>query len=197
LPVVTASLTAPQQARGIVEETAPPEHGGRDPQPAVERQAVTDARPQHTARERLGTGLSRALHGNATAFGYSVTITASFGAVQLDRGQPHYVDLLLYGLGAVTAFSALEGAVTKGFRGALAVGSDQVISLGTALAFVSVGLAITAAHGVASALHGPVAWFAAALVASLVFVLAESVELVLAQWVQERREEPTGDPPPR
>ncbi len=169
---------------------------GRDPPGGGERRVVTDERPQHTARERLGPGLSRSLHGNATAFGYSVTITASFGAVQLDRGQPHYVDLLLYGLGAVTAFSALEGTVTKGFRGALDVGSDQVISLGTALAFVSVALAITAAHGVATALHGSIAWFVAALVASLVFVLAESVELVLAQWVQERRDEPTGDPPP-
>ncbi|MGI8622411.1 MAG: hypothetical protein ACR2NB_02740 [Solirubrobacteraceae bacterium] len=154
-----------------------------------------DDRPRHTARERLATGLSRALHGNATAFGYSVTITASFGAVQLDRGQPHYVDLLLYGLGAVTAFSALEGAVTKGFRAPLDVGSDQVISLGTALAFVSVALAITAAHGVASVLHGSLAWFAAALVASLVFALAESLEFVLAQWAQERRDEPTGDRP--
>lgn len=150
-------------------------------------------RPQHTARRRLGTGLSRALHGNATAFGYSVTITASFGAVSLDRGQPHYADLLLFGLGAVTAFGALEGAVTKGFRAALEVGSDQVIALGTALAFVSVALAITAADGVASILRGALAWYAAALVASLTFVLAESLEFVLAQWVQERRDEPTGE----
>jgi hypothetical protein len=153
---------------------------------------MTADRPQHTARERLGTGLSRALHGNATAFGYSVTITASFGAVSLDRGKPHYAELLLFGLGAVTAFSALEGAVTKGFRAALDAGSDQVISLGTALAFVSVTLAITAAHGVASMLHGALAWYAAAFVASLTFALAESLELVLAQWVQERRAEPTG-----
>lgn len=89
----------------------------------------------------------------------------------------------------MTAFSALEGAVTHGFRSALAVGSDEVISLGTALAFVSVAVAVTAAHGVASTLHGHVAWYASALVASLVFVLAESIELVLAQWVQERRSE--------
>lgn len=99
---------------------------------------MTSPRPYHTARERLGTGVSRAQNGDTTEFGYSVTITASFGAVQLDRGQPHYVDLLLCGLGAVTAYSALERAVTKGFRAALAVGADQVIFLGTVLAFVSV-----------------------------------------------------------
>lgn len=52
---------------------------------------MSDAHRQHTSRGRLGTGLSRALHANATAFGYSVVITASFGAVQLDRGQPRYL----------------------------------------------------------------------------------------------------------
>lgn len=155
---------------------------------------MTDPRRQ-TARGRLNTGLSRALHANATAFGYSVTITASFGAVQAERGQPHYLDLLLYALGAVTAFSALEGVATKGFREALCVGSDEVISLGTALSFLSVGLATTAAYGTAAALHGRVAWYAGALIASLVFALAESVELLLAQWVQEHRDEATQDPP--
>ncbi len=156
---------------------------------------MTEKHPQHTTRQRLASGLSRALHGNATAFGYSVTITASFGAVQLNRGAPHYADLLLYGLGALAAFSALEGAVTKGFRIPLDVGSERVIALGAALAFLSVALAITAAHGVALVLHGSLAWFTAALVASLVFVLAESLELVLAQWLQERRGGPPAESP--
>jgi len=115
------------------------------------------------------------------------TVVLALAALQITGGS-HYADLLLYGLGALTAFSVLEGAVTRGFRTALDAGSDQVISLGTALALVSVVLAITAAHGVASVLHGSAAWFAAGLAASLVFVLAESVEFVLAQWVQEHRD---------
>lgn len=139
----------------------------------------------------MDRGLREALQGNTTAFGYSVVITASFGAVQLERGQPGYADLLLYGLGAVLAFSALEGLLTRGFRTPLIVGSDQVIALATALSVVSVAVAITAAYAVASVLSGGSAWFAGALAASLVFVLTESVEFVLAALVQERRGQPT------
>lgn len=142
-------------------------------------------------RARLDRGAGEALRGNATAFGYSVTITASFGAVQLEHGQPGYVDLLLYGMGAVVAFTALEALVSRGFRVPLMGGSDQVITLGTALAFVSVALAITAALGLAAVLPGGVAWLGCALGASLVFILTESLEFILAGWVQERRGEPT------
>lgn len=142
-------------------------------------------------RDRLRCGVSESLSGNATAFGYSVTITASFGAVQHERGQPSYLDLLLFGMGAVIAFASLEGAVSAGFRRPLEAGSSQVVTLGTALAFLSVGLAITAALAVAHMLGGAVAWFGGALVGSLVFALAESLEFVLAEWVQERRGEPT------
>jgi hypothetical protein len=151
---------------------------------------VADDHPRG-ARERLHRGISEALRGNATAFGYSVTITASFGAVQHERGQPAYIDLLLYGVGAVLAFAGLEGLLSRGFHGRLTGGSDQVITLGTALAFISVAVAITTALGVASFLRGGLAWFAAALAASFVFVVIESLEFALAKVVQERRGEPT------
>ena len=142
------------------------------------------------ARRRLSAGLRNALHGNATAFGYSVTITASFGAVQLQHGQPSFVDLLLYGMGAVIAFGALEGPLSHGFREPLEQGADQVITLATALSFISIAAGIATARGVAALLGGPGSWFGAALGASLAFVLVESLEFVLAQWLQERRDEP-------
>lgn len=131
--------------------------------------------------------MHKSLHGNATAFGYSVTITASFGAVELARGAPAFGDLILFGVGAVLAFGGLEGLLSQGFRAPLEQGADEVITLGTALSFISVGLAICAARGVAGALSGPIAWMAGALSASLVFALVESLEFMLAQWVQERR----------
>ncbi len=138
---------------------------------------------------RVHTGLSQSLGGNATAFGYSVTITASFGAVQLRRGQPRFGDLLLFGVGAVLAFGGLEGVLTRGFRVPLEKGTDQVTTLATALAFISVALAIATARGVAELLTGAWAWFGGALGASLVFALVESIEFMLAEWVQERRGE--------
>jgi len=137
--------------------------------------------------------MRKALHGNATAFGYSVTITASFGAVSVQRGQPSFGDLILFGMGAVVAFGGLEGLLSHGFREPLEPGTDQVITLATALAFISIALAITAAQGVAQLLGGAAAWFGASLAASLVFALVESVEFVLAERMQERRGEPADD----
>ena len=157
--------------------------GQSEPQPA----------PPTGVGRRLSNGMREALHGNATAFGYSVTITASFGAVQLERGSPRFIDLIVFGLGAVLAFAGLEGLLSSGFRTPLAKGTDQVITLGTALAFISISLAITAADGLARALHGSAAWFAGAFGASLVFVLVESLEFVLAEWIQERRGEACDD----
>lgn len=135
-------------------------------------------------------GLGQSLGGNATAFGYSVTITASFGAAELSRGAPRFGDLIVFGLGAVVAFGGLEGVASGGFRSPLEKGSDEVILLGTALAFISIVLAIAAAREVAAVLSGAVAWFAAAFVASLAFALIESVEFMFAEWLQERRGEP-------
>lgn len=143
-------------------------------------------------RERLIYGLGESLGGNATAFGYSVTITASFGAVQLGRGTPRFGDLIVFGLGAVIAFGGLEGLATGGFRSPLQKASSQVVLLGTALAFVSIVLAIATARGIAEVLSGAWAWFGAAFGASLVFALVESVEFMLAEWLQERRGEPVG-----
>jgi hypothetical protein len=141
-------------------------------------------------RERLVCGLGQSLGGNATAFGYSVTITASFGATELGRGSPRFGDLIVFGLGAVVAFGGLEGVASRGFRSPLEKGSDEVILLGTALAFISIVLAIAAARGIAAVLNGAWAWFGSAFGASLVFALVESVEFMFAEWLQERRGEP-------
>src|SRR5690349_6992211 len=80
-------------------------------------------------RERLVCGLGESLGGNATAFGYSVTITASFGAVEIGQGNPGFGDLVVFGLGAVVAFGGLEGLASEGFRTPLQKGSDEVVLL--------------------------------------------------------------------
>lgn len=164
------------------------ESGGMD---ANNPGGASSASRRRGVRQRLVSGLGESLGGNATAFGYSVTITASFGAVQLGRGQPRFGDLMVFGLGAVVAFGGLEGLASAGFRRPLQKGSDQVVLLGTALAFISIVLAIAAARGVAVLLSGAWAWFAGAFCASLVFALVESLEFMFAEWLQERRGETT------
>ena len=145
----------------------------------------------HGVRERLVCGLGESLGGNATAFGYSVTITASFGAVELGRGTPRFGDLIVFGLGSVIAFGGLEGGGQRWISISFCrKGSNEVVLLGTALAFISIVLAIATARGIAELLSGAWAWFGAAFGASLVFALVESVEFMFAEWLQERRGEP-------
>jgi hypothetical protein len=139
-------------------------------------------------RARLVCGLGQSLGGNATAFGYSVTITASFGAVELGRGDPGFGDLIVFGLGAVIAFGGLEGVASGGFRTPLQKGSDSCSGLRWR-SFPSCSR-FAAARGIAALLNGAWAWFGAAFCASLVFALVESVEFMFAQWLQERRGEP-------
>lgn len=155
-------------------------------EPNRERDAASPPRPRGL-RRRLVCGLGESLGGNATAFGYSVTITASFGAVQISRGTPHFSDLIVFGLGAVVAFGGLEGIASGGFRVPLKKGSDQVVLLGTALAFVSIMIAIATARAVADVLSGGWALFGGAFCASLIFALVESLEFLVAEWLQERR----------
>ena len=119
-----------------------------------------------------------------------MTITASFGAVEVARGDPNFGDLIVFGLGSVVAFGGLEGLASGGFRTPLRKGSDEVVLLGTSLAFISIMLAIVAARGIAALLSGGWAWFGGACGASLVFALVESLEFMFAEWVQERRGEP-------
>ncbi len=116
-----------------------------------------------TARRARASDLrsGESLGGNATAFGYSVTITASFGAVELGRGTPRFGDLTVFGLGAVVAFGGLEGLASGGFRSPLQKGLNEVVLLGTALAFISIVLAIVTARGIAEVLSGAWAWFGA------------------------------------
>lgn len=148
-----------------------------------------DSAEKRSPRGRLVVGLGQAIGGNATAFGYSVTITASFGAVELVRGSPTFWDLLVFGLGSVVAFGGLEGLISKGFRNPLPKGSDDVVLLGTSMAVISILLAIAAARGVAGLFTGTPAWFCGALCGSLVFALVESLEFIVAEWIQERRGE--------
>ena len=86
--------------------------------------------------------------------------------------------------------AAWKGLASGGFRSPLQKGSNEVVLLGTALAFISIVLAIATARGIAELLSGAWAWFGAAFGASLVFALVESVEFMFAEWLQERRGEP-------
>ncbi len=75
---------------------------------------------RETGAERPGFGDNylRGLHasarGNAAAYGYSVTITASFGLLSVATGTPTAPEIFAFAGGAVLAFAAVGAWVSGG-----------------------------------------------------------------------------------
>lgn len=131
--------------------------------------------------------LAGAIRGNSTAFGFSITITVSFGIMQRLEGSGSLLDLLLFGLAAALAVSMITGAVTRGFRYRIKPLVSEVSMLGTAQDFLSIAAAVGAVAATGELLDGLPAWLAAGFVSATTFVLVESVEFMVAERVQRLR----------
>lgn len=125
--------------------------------------------------------------GNSAAFGFSIVITVSYGAMQDLRGSPTLLELLVYGMAAALAVAVMEGIITRGFRVGVERLPVEVSMLGTAQNVLSVAAAVGAVIGVGELIGGTVAWLLAGAVAATVFVVLESAELLLAAVVQRAR----------
>ena len=138
----------------------------------------------------LGTAVSTAIRGNATAFGFSITITGSFGALQSLAGTPTVVDVLLFGVAAAATIGLVEAAVTRGFRARPGTAPPEVRILATAQDVISVSAGIATAAGVGSLVGGAASWPLGSCAATLVFLVAETAETMIAELVQKGRGDP-------
>lgn len=125
---------------------------------------------------------------NLSAFGFSVMITATFGALSAQLGAPGTVEVFLFAAGAVAGVTVLDGIASKGFRRKLRDETSDVIALGTGFGFLSVLAAIGAAALAAAVVDGGAGWPLGAFLASTAFVLLSGVEMSVAKVLQEERE---------
>jgi hypothetical protein len=135
----------------------------------------------------VGTALSTSVSSNATAFGFSITITVGFGVVQTLEGSPTLFELMLFGIAAATAVGLLEAAVTRGFRRRVGAAPPEVSMMGTALNFASVAAGVGAAIGIGEVIDGTAVWPIASFTTAAVYVLVEAVEVLLAEAIQSAR----------
>jgi hypothetical protein len=156
----------------------------------TEKAPGTEAKEEHGP---VGVALATSVRANATAFGFSITITISFGALQRLEGQPTLLEILLFGVAAAVAVGVLEGAVTRGFRQRVGTAPAEVAMLGTALNFVSVAAGVGAAIAVAEIAGGLTAWVVGGAAGVTVYMLTESVEVLLAEYVQRWRGDPEAE----
>lgn len=145
---------------------------------------------EETDRGPIGRALSTSLLGNSPAFGFSIMITATFGAVTRLEGDARLLELVLFALAAALAVPVLEAVVTHGFTYRAKRAPPEVAMLGTALNIFSVGLGLGSAIAVGLAWDGLLVWPAAGFLAAAVYVLAESSEILLAERIQRRRGDP-------
>ena len=154
---------------------------------------MSDKRTQRTAQ----TGESAArgyLHGlrasvgnNASAYGFSVTITASFGLLTSALGTPTAPEIFAFAGGAVAAFAVVEMVVSRGFTQGLEDEPSSVKELGSSISILSVGMAIACAYATGRLVGGFVAWPLGSFVATAAYLFLFGVELSLAHRIQRRR----------
>lgn len=130
-------------------------------------------------------GIRTSIRINATAFGYSILATAAMGVVSERHGSPDGSDLLLFVMGAALAFSALEAAVSGFFRHRVREERSDVVVLGNALNFISIGAALGVAWMASSWAGSTLSWFITPLLSSVAYLLVVGLEMALAIQAQE------------
>jgi len=143
--------------------------------------------PGEADQNRLRTALTTSTLGNSTAFGFSITITGSFGVLQVRVGTPSVLQILMFAVAAALALGLIQAAVTRGFRDRTGSAPPEVSMLGTAQDFLSVAVAILAVVATTALVGGSAAWLLGGAAAALVFHGAETVETLIAEVVQKRR----------
>jgi len=141
-------------------------------------------------RSRGARAISTTVRDNSAAFGFSITITITFGLVQSVGGQPAAGEIFAFGAAAALGVLLFAAVATRGFRMRAGRAPAEVRMLGTSLDFISVLAAAAAGYAVALLLFGFIAWPAAAIAAVVVFLGLQSAEILFAEHVQERRGDP-------
>ncbi|MDP9476300.1 MAG: hypothetical protein M3R38_11590 [Actinomycetota bacterium] len=159
---------------------------------------MNDKSTQHTAQNGEPAahsylhGLRASVRNNASAYGFSVTITASFGLLTTALGTPTAPEIFAFAGGAVAAFALVELVVSRGFTRGLEDEPSSVKELGSSISILSVGVAIACAYGVGRLVGGFVAWPLGSFVATSGYLFLFGVELSLAHRIQRRRANKSG-----
>ncbi len=127
-------------------------------------------------------GLNKSATGNAQAYGFSISITVTFGVLSAKQPAPTTADLFMFALSAVAAFSLLNVAVAHLLRTEPSqVTSSRTVLLSTATDFLAVAAAVGCAFAIRSVTTGLPRWSLAPLTATVAYVLVQAVELTVGQ----------------
>lgn len=131
-------------------------------------------------------GFQASIKGNSAAFGYSIVVTADFAALAHFNDRPDLIEIYLFILGAVIAFSFAEAIATHFFEDQLSDEPSVVIALSSAMDMLCVGLAVGAAALIAWAGNGWWIWPVAAIASTLVYLTTLAAQMAAAEVIERR-----------
>jgi hypothetical protein len=134
--------------------------------------------------DRYLRGLNSATRNNAIAYGYSLTITASWGMMSVLDDRATVGRVFVFVAGAGLAFALANALVTKGYRETRDPEVPLVRALGTSFGIVSSSAGVGAAALVAWALDGWLAWLLSPFAATVAYLLIAGLEIALARVAQ-------------
>lgn len=137
-------------------------------------------------RAMLRRAVRTAVHNNASAYGYSIMVTSTFGVLQVNAGPPSLPRAFLYLAGAALAFAIIEGLTSNLFRQSDREERPEVVVLGGAMGVASVSVGVGAATVISLFARSWVGWVTAPFAATAVYVSVVSAELMLAEYLGER-----------
>jgi hypothetical protein len=128
-------------------------------------------------------GMRSTIGRESTTFGFSILVTVTFGMLQTLHGSPAIVEIFLYAAGAVLSFTVLEGILSRGFLRPMPQHRTETQAMGTSLNLLSVGVALAAALLIGTILPSTAAWLLAPFIASIIYLVLESLEIALAEKI--------------
>lgn len=141
---------------------------------------------QRLVKGSYSSGLRTTLRENATAYGYSVTITATFGVTATQHAQHGGpVQVLLFAAGAAAAFFLIEGMASRFFRRAGDPEQPLTSMLAGATDVLSILMAVAAGSALAY-IPSEAGWAAASFGATTVYLLVGAIDVLLARYLAHR-----------
>ncbi len=143
-----------------------------------------DRRPARHARAAYSSGLGTTVRENASAYGFSVAITGSFGVTNGVHGSAGAVEAILFAVGASLAFVLVEVLVSRRF-GQPTTDPTDVVLVSTAVNVVSIVVAVAIGAGLAF-IPGLLAWPLAALGTTAGYLFVGGFDVLVARAVAPR-----------
>jgi len=130
-------------------------------------------------------GMRTSVRNNSAAYGFSVTITATFGSLNTLSGRQSVVDVFLFLAGAGVAFTATELVASKGFKITDYSEPEEVVLIATSFNLFSMSCAVALGSLVGWLLSGWIAWFLGSFAATISYLIVVGVEMAVAERAEE------------